>query len=56
METCREKSLLLTGNVLIWAWIGPERFKAVWMRLERVRGAGEFGDLVEGGSFGEVGM
>ena len=47
--------MLSTENVLIWAWVGPERFEAVWMKLERIRGVGEFGGLAEGGPLGEVG-
>ena len=47
--------MLSTENVLNWAWIGPERFRAVLVRLEQIRGGGEFGGLAEGGSFGEVG-
>ena len=46
--------LLLTENVLNWAWIVPERFRAVLVSLDRVQGADEFESLAEGGSFGEV--
>ena len=54
MQTKFYLLLLSTENVLIWAWVRPERFEAVWMKLERIRGADEFGGLAEEGPLGEV--